>query len=1322
MTEGSHAKDRQKGVHFDDCVEVRLCENWSHWNVALEQSDFANWSSKPWGITETPSISPWRQTYKITGECDPPDVPGRLDTVDIQGHQVRPPHLPAPQAWINEAWPRFVTGARLYRRHEGPSAYCRTWYIHHTEIRTWLRWREFQLTDDVAQWEVLLTHLWRDQVRAGQEMQIHWITPPVPEIPGWESHLGDIVLVQGHVPERAAILCRTTSILDHEDRLTLQAFSVPSRQPRPDLLLINHIAILCWSHDCTITRGSRILRDGMIDHIDGSGIHILVTPQAINAGKDDLRDLISDKQCDHEGGCDGPLSFQAVSTSSHRIDDVPVNTWKLLHPRRETQADEGEAATPPEGQSSDEHPGSNEEDDEEESPPYVPPEVQPAAGHEDNIQSVLLYQINRPERHAFARWHSHAAMLRSVAEILTIDLHEIYELHDIGSRPANIAAEAYPMIVQKHGDVSPGALQKIVLLDLLIHEQHSMPTIDRKAIRLPSLLTRHQLLREIRIDRYCASMDDRCIVKKNDMLWAFHDDMPRPVEHGTYLQVHVPPSEQEDIPTAQAIWSAQSGCAIPTLEDEFPAKYCPQRSSSSASIESPTSPASMASVATPPVETIHDDLLDMEDDDFIPDLFDVWEQEAVTEQEEQGPVAYFATWYLSGRTLHRCHQSRHVALLQDHRQWLRQLANLWQDHIDLHWPLTYYFVQPDPPESAMTANLAGHIIMAQHLRPHQRATHMTVIRADYEDHHHITWAMITTSRANKPLLFGWHLVDAVCPPMRTRNVCRCYTGDREIGDGDELDVHQGQSFHTLVERADTAAPRDEAATSLRQTGAQRRHQEDHSTTEHNDEDEGNYPGVAEFPAFDGSGGPRALSLQELVPQAETCIVRLIPGGQLPGLPPFIELPRWYNEITIYEELTCWGYYVNVLRFGLHDVALCVPHPQPVQDTSEKLVQHYLYCNIDATDASGAFAHTDVYPYRDHDHMKLLHQMGYQRAAVIHEEDVGYGYHRIHFQDVRAEIEDKPDKKKICSEWPEPQPVQQAPRKITDKFAHLVDNETAYQLRLRRSIPELCALLRSGHDCLQHDLDHVELPSHVQHALEACDQHQVGIVPDRYVIYTDGSSQTANRRLVPDQFTTSESLSDTWAFVILGETYATPTQPRRLCLLGWQAHPILYEDGKTHALGSSRIGSDVAEREALFWAMLWRLGQDNDVATCFRPDNLTAMGQAQGLFGAQHLDETFRALRGVGQALESMLPGPALQFSHVRGHSDEPWNDLADLLAKAEARKSQYCPRQPVDLRLWLQELPFLFQMMLDFHHSPTRDMRRYHLTCPQLTLRRSLPL
>lgn len=177
-------------------------------------------------------------------------------------------------------------------------------------------------------------------------------------------------------------------------------------------------------------------------------------------------------------------------------------------------------------------------------------------------------------------------------------------------------------------------------------------------------------------------------------------------------------------------------------------------------------------------------------------------------------------------------------------------------------------------------------------------------------------------------------------------------------------------------------------------------------------------------------------------------------------------------------------------------------------------------------------------------------------------------------------------------------------------------------------------------------------------------------------------------------------SDTWAFVALGEVYSRGSQPGSLCLLGWTTHPVLYDTALDHCLLTDRIGSEMAEREALTWAALWRLRLNVNTPTIFRSDSLVNAHQARGDTGSSEDTLTFRIMRGCFQALEQCLPGDALSVEHVYGHCGEPWNELADKLAGDEAVRSFHRPRMTLDFAKYASAIPSLWLLFCQHRGLP----------------------
>lgn len=257
--------------------------------------------------------------------------------------------------------------------------------------------------------------------------------------------------------------------------------------------------------------------------------------------------------------------------------------------------------------------------------------------------------------------------------------------------------------------------------------------------------------------------------------------------------------------------------------------------------------------------------------------------------------------------------------------------------------------------------------------------------------------------------------------------------------------------------------------------------------------------------------------------------------------------------------------------------------------------------------------------------------------------------------------------------------------------------------------ELDTLFQSSANTLCTDLTSLEIPATTASALESCTT--IDRI-DRLVIFTDGSS-IGGLRHQPPQLTDEQGCPDSWAFVVLAEQYLED-DTSALQFLGWQAQPVRYDNDSPAFLGTRHTGSDAAEREAMFWASFWRLTNNSFVPTIFCSDSRVTCLQATGQMGTSAYDETFQCLRGTHQALEAFMPTGTLKVQHVHGHANDPWNDLADFLAKRVRTEGYYLPRQPVSLTKWKPLIPFMWMLFSKHSGLPKLTLQGFDATAPAL--------
>lgn len=118
-------------------------------------------------------------------------------------------------------------------------------------------------------------------------------------------------------------------------------------------------------------------------------------------------------------------------------------------------------------------------------------------------------------------------------------------------------------------------------------------------------------------------------------------------------------------------------------------------------------------------------------------------------------------------------------------------------------------------------------------------------------------------------------------------------------------------------------------------------------------------------------------------------------------------------------------------------------------------------------------------------------------------------------------------------------------------------------------------------------------------------------------------------------------------------------------------------------------------------------------TVFCSDSHTAGKQADGSYGATVSDESFANLRAIFQGLEGSLRD-GLTIQHVKGHTNDPWNDLVDIIAKQESIKSFYHRRQSLDMNVWRSSLKHLWMRVTPQVGLPTFDGSAFDVSAPSL--------
>ena len=406
-------------------------------------------------------------------------------------------------------------------------------------------------------------------------------------------------------------------------------------------------------------------------------------------------------------------------------------------------------------------------------------------------------------------------------------------------------------------------------------------------------------------------------------------------------------------------------------------------------------------------------------------------------------------------------------------------------------------------------------------------------------------------------------------------------------------------------------------------------------------------------------------------------------------PQFIELPAIHSSEDAQAELEAWGFPCRAFLCGAHDAIFIVLHGETMPPG---LV--YVYCGQDPAVPNAVLVHQAAHEMREEEHMRLLHTKGFTKAVIRKIDLWNQNLLCVHFEDVQPQQDPPPQRLRTRTPWP----TQQSRQIDSGKpfTFDQVSNEAPACL-LHFDCQEAIRFLQGGRDLLWRDFQALALPEFIQQALESCTTIER---IDRYVIFTDGSSQTCHKHKPPEWIAENDT-SDAWAFVVLGEQYPDdPGQPAKIQFLGCHCQQVLYESQAEHHIGTDHVGSDAAETEAIFWAGLWRIAQNNRVPTAFLSDSRLVGDQAAGRIGSTVSAAPFRHLRAVFQTLSACLPNDGLCIEHVRSHTGDPFNEFADWLAKTEAQTSLFLKRQPVDMKTFGSLLQHLWMTVAGNHDLP----------------------
>ena len=423
-----------------------------------------------------------------------------------------------------------------------------------------------------------------------------------------------------------------------------------------------------------------------------------------------------------------------------------------------------------------------------------------------------------------------------------------------------------------------------------------------------------------------------------------------------------------------------------------------------------------------------------------------------------------------------------------------------------------------------------------------------------------------------------------------------------------------------------------------------------------------------------------LSAIALISKTAIRIINSSPGTC--SMPSFITVPSPVTTQTIQQELATFGLQVEITLLASISCAVC---SCSLPDADNPGIIFVDESKDSLCDDTAVFLHFDrSVPTDDIALMALLYRLGFEKAVILSRHWHLSGFLEIHFTESQGRIQSDTQPPRQNKPWPERQPQ----RPSTALWVWTGTYELpACCLDCGVTGHDLTAFFTASTDKLWPSIEDLDLPDFVAASLHT---RLIDSTIDRLIIYTDGTSSAASKHISP-LLNDEIGIPDAWCFLVLGEHYGSGGESS-VFLLGWMAHQVRVDPQSDHFIGANKIGSSIAEREALTWALLWRIGINLNTPTVFRTDSQLTLQQATGEIGAADCDMSFQLLRGSYQLLEAALPQGDLLLEHVFGHAGDPFNEFCDLIAKAEAQRSFYLPWIYFPLPNWKQLVPYLWML------------------------------
>ena len=409
---------------------------------------------------------------------------------------------------------------------EGKVIYVCSWYLHGHNLRRCRQHRVLRLDPAWTTWLDIIKETWQDLLIREQPVEFGLVSPH-PPAQVFQGHVAHLILCQD-LDHAAAHVGIVSAIYRHTggDIIVQNAHVLPMTISKEETIDLIPARPQCTIRQCGVQVGDTPAQgDAAIPVLDYTSIVLDIFPL-----DDDVDDF---------------TSFMAAGTRLRPQSTEPHLMDRPNLARQEEAHDEDV------------------------------PDTNSTETEEDLAWShSTVFSVHAPPNEGYVNTvHDTNGPLtrRNVARLAGFSLADLQTVHSMPVPPRDLRERGMRAFLAQHrADLPCGSRLAFVLIDVEFHPQP--PSWDvvraRCPIYVPTVLSRHQILRAVDVYLYAQFVQDTCLVWHNDELIHQDQGLYARIYHGDYLRIALPPplTPMPNVPTRCIARLLQMGVAEHDIE------------------------------------------------------------------------------------------------------------------------------------------------------------------------------------------------------------------------------------------------------------------------------------------------------------------------------------------------------------------------------------------------------------------------------------------------------------------------------------------------------------------------------------------------------------------------------------------------------------------------------------------------------------------------------------------------------------------------------------------------------------------------------------